>query len=63
MSGMATAEHRRYLSVAEVARELDVSRPSVYRAIRSGHLEAIRLQPLGTLRIPASALEPEKRHA
>jgi excisionase family DNA binding protein len=60
---MTTTDTRdkRYLSVNEVADELRVSRQSVYRAVEAGTLPAIRLQPLGSLRIPASALEPERR--
>ena len=53
-------DSRRYLSVGEVAHELRVSPASVYRAIESGNLPAVRLQPLGSLRIPADALEPER---
>jgi excisionase family DNA binding protein len=51
----------RYLSVGEGAHELRVSKASVYRAIESGNLPAVRLQPLGALRIPSEALEPEHR--
>jgi excisionase family DNA binding protein len=54
-------DSRRYLSVGEAAHELRVSKASVYRAIESGNLPAVRLQPLGSLRIPADALEPERR--
>lgn len=58
---MATAEDsRKYLSVGETAQELRVSKASVYRAIESRNLPAIRLQPLGSLRIPVDALEPER---
>ena len=58
---MATAvDSRKYLSVGETAHELRVSKASVYRAIESGNLPAVRLQPLGSLRIPADALEPER---
>jgi excisionase family DNA binding protein len=59
---MATAmDSRKYLSVGEAAYELRVSKASVYRAIENGNLPAVRLQPLGALRIPVSALQPEKR--
>ena len=51
---MTTAE---YLSVGEVAHLLRVSKASVYRAVERGELPAIRLAPLGALRIPRSALE------
>jgi excisionase family DNA binding protein len=47
--------------VGEGAHELRVSKASVYRAIESGNLPAVRLQPLGALRIPSEALEPEHR--
>jgi excisionase family DNA binding protein len=58
---MATAvDNRRYLSVGETANELRVSKASVYRAIESGNLPAIRLHPIGSLRIPADALQPER---
>jgi excisionase family DNA binding protein len=58
---MATsADSRRFLSVGETAHELRVSKARVYRAIESGNLPAVRLQPLGSLRIPAAALEPER---
>ena len=53
-------DSRRYLSVGEAAPELRVSKASVYQAIESGNLPAVRLQPLGSLRIPADALEPER---
>ena len=46
--------------MGETAHELRVSKASVYRAIESGNLPAVRLQPLGSLRIPADALEPER---
>ena len=58
---MATVmDSRKFLSVGEAAHELRVSKASVYRAIESGNLPAVRLQPLGSLRIPADALEPER---
>jgi excisionase family DNA binding protein len=58
---MATAmDSRKFLSVGEAAHELRMSKASVYRAIESGNLPAVRLQPLGALRIPASSLEPER---
>ena len=37
-----------------------MSKASVYRAIESGNLPAVRLQPLGSLIIPVDALEPER---
>lgn len=61
MTTTQTPAHKRFLSSSEAAEELGVSKSTVYRSIESGHLPAIRLQPLGALRIPASALEPEGR--
>ena len=58
---MTKVADRRYLSVGEVAQELRISKASVYRAVESGSLPAVRLQPLGALRIPREALEPETR--
>ncbi len=54
---VSTSDNRRYISVAEAARELGVSRQSVYRAIESGHVPVVRLEPRCAVRIPASALE------
>jgi excisionase family DNA binding protein len=54
---MGTPDHKRYLSVTETARELRVSRQSVYRAVESGDLAHVRLRPHGSLRIPRDALE------
>jgi excisionase family DNA binding protein len=56
----SAADSRKYLSVGETAHELRVSKASVYRAIESGNLPAVQLQPLGSLRIPADALQPER---
>lgn len=58
---MANVGDKRYLSVGEAALELRMSRTSVYRAIEAGSLPVVRLQPRGALRIPVSALEPERR--
>ena len=53
-------DSRRYLSVAEAAHELRVSPATVYRAIESDNLPAIRLRPLGSLRISIDALVPDR---
>jgi excisionase family DNA binding protein len=59
---MATAvDSRKFLSPAEAASGLRVSKASVYRAVEAGHLPAVRLAPLGSLRIPAEALQPERQ--
>ena len=55
---MNTAAKRRYISPAEAAKELGLSTSSIYRAIDGGHLPAVRLRPLGSLRIPVDALQP-----
>lgn len=49
--------HAEYLKVREVADGLRVSPLTIYRAIREGRLEAVRLGGNGPLRVPASALE------
>lgn len=51
---MNTPDGKRYLSVAETARELRVSRQSVYRAVESGDLAHVRLRPNGAVRIPVT---------
>ena len=61
MARTATNENRRYLTPAEAAAELGVSKSTVYRAVSGGSLPAVRLVPLGALRIPAAAIEPEER--
>jgi excisionase family DNA binding protein len=53
---MPVAE-RAYLTVSEVARELRLSRRTVYRAIERHELLALRLGPRGALRIPSEQLE------
>jgi excisionase family DNA binding protein len=45
---------RRMLTVAEVAEQLRVSRPTAYRWIRSGSLPAVRIG--GTVRVPSKLL-------
>jgi excisionase family DNA binding protein len=42
-------------TVPEVARELRVSRESVYRAIRRGELEVVRFG--GVIRVPSKTLD------
>ena len=55
---MATVATRpEYLSVAETAQRLRMSRASVYRAVAAGNLPAIRLNPQGALRVPAAELD------
>jgi excisionase family DNA binding protein len=46
-------------TIPEVARELRVSRETVYRAIRRGDLEVVRFG--GVIRVPAATLEQLKR--
>jgi len=45
---------RRLLTVAEVARELRVTRGTAYRWIRSGNLPSVRVA--GTVRVPSKLL-------
>jgi excisionase family DNA binding protein len=48
---------RQYLRVKEVAETLTVSAATIYRAIESGELKALRFGPgKGALRVPADAL-------
>ena len=46
-----------YRTVPEVANELRVSRRTVYRAVASGELRAVRLGERGSLRIREDALK------
>lgn len=50
-------------TVPEVARELRISRRTVYRAVERGELDALRLGEAGPLRIPADAVERFARPA
>jgi excisionase family DNA binding protein len=45
------------LTVGEAAARLRVSRGTVYRYVRSGRLEAVRLGRVGPWRVPSAALE------
>ena len=58
---MTNALHERaqLLTVAEVARELGCSAPTVRRWIHEGHLTALKLGPgrAGLVRIPRSAVD------
>ncbi|MGI9000258.1 MAG: helix-turn-helix domain-containing protein [Pseudonocardia sp.] len=47
-------EGTRYLRVKSVAEMFDVSEASIYRAIRSGQLDALRIG--GSVRVPSDAL-------
>ena len=49
--------NRELLTVPEVARELRLSLPTVYRRVSSGDLRALRLGEHGPLRIPRDALQ------
>jgi excisionase family DNA binding protein len=59
---MTTPEHRRYLTPAQAAKELGMSKSTIYRAISDGSLPAIQLQRHGKLRIPTDALEARSKH-
>jgi excisionase family DNA binding protein len=56
----ANAEQREYLAPKEVAHELRVHVSSIYRAIESGHLPAVRLSEHGAIRIPREAIVATK---
>ena len=52
----ATAENEQLVRVADIAAALNVGRDTVYRAIRSGRLDALRIgHGRGTLRITPEA--------
>jgi excisionase family DNA binding protein len=53
-------KQREYLAPKEVAHELRVHVSSIYRAVESGHLPAVRLSEHGVIRIPRSALTATK---
>lgn len=51
----AGSRPRRFYTVAQVANELGLSEPTVYRAIRSGEFPAIKVR--GRYVVPAKALD------
>lgn len=51
----AVVRPRRFYTVAEVAAELGLSEPTVYRAIRAGEFPAIRVR--GRYVVPARAID------
>jgi Helix-turn-helix domain len=60
---MATdIQHHQRLAPKEVAHELRVDVASVYRAIRTGHLPAMRLSDHGALRIHRSILDQPREN-
>jgi excisionase family DNA binding protein len=52
-------ENSQLRTVPEVARELRVSRETVYRAVRRGELEVVRFG--GVIRVPAATLDRLKQ--
>jgi excisionase family DNA binding protein len=55
---MQEARESNLLSVAQVARRLNVSRPTVYRRIWEGQLPALRIgENVGPLRVDEAELE------
>lgn len=50
-----TAARPRFLTVAEVAEEMRVSRMTVYRLVHSGEIPAVRVGK--SFRVPAAALQ------
>jgi excisionase family DNA binding protein len=57
-----TAERREpeYLAIGEVAQTLRLSTATVYRMAKNGSLPIVRFGR-GAIRVPASALEPERK--
>lgn len=55
---MSTQAPKRALTVAVVARRLNLSERTLYRAIRRGEIPHIRVGR--SIRIPESALEPKE---
>jgi excisionase family DNA binding protein len=60
---MQTFANRRetFLAPKEVAAELGLHVSAVYRAAARGELPVVRLAERGSIRIPASALEPQRK--
>jgi excisionase family DNA binding protein len=57
MNALTTADHE-FLTVADVARLLQCSEPTVRRRIRAGELPAVKLgRGRSVLRVPRAALE------
>jgi excisionase family DNA binding protein len=49
-----------FLAPKQVAAQLDLHVSTVYRSVERGQLPSVRLAPGGSIRIPASAIEPKK---
>ena len=49
-----------YVSVAQVARALDLSEATIYRRVWDRSLPVLRLSEHGAIRIPRDALEPRE---
>jgi excisionase family DNA binding protein len=56
-------QQREHLAPKEVAHELRVHVSSIYRAVESGALPAVRLSEHGAIRIPRDALTPAAKEA
>jgi hypothetical protein len=56
----ADMKQREYLAPKEVAHEHRVDLSSIYRAVESGYLPAVRLSQTGAIRIPRNALTATK---
>jgi excisionase family DNA binding protein len=61
ISDMTANADRRYLGPAEAAKELGLSKSSIYRAVHDGSLRAVQLRPHGKLHIPSAEIEPRRR--
>jgi excisionase family DNA binding protein len=55
------AKRESFLAPKEVAAELGLHVSAIYRAAARGELPIVRLGERGSIRIPASALEPERK--
>jgi excisionase family DNA binding protein len=55
-----TTSEAAYLSVAETARLLGLSEPTIYRRVRDGTLPVLRLTETGAIRIPRDVIEVQR---
>jgi excisionase family DNA binding protein len=56
-----TNTRERFLAPKEVASQLGLHVSAVYRAVERGDLPAVRFGQRSAIRIPAAALDPERR--
>jgi excisionase family DNA binding protein len=58
---VSISERRGYVTPQQLAAELGCNVSAVYRSVERGELPAIRLVPAGSIHIPRSAIEPERK--